>query len=636
MHGFYRVAAAVPVLKVADPAFNVNRLTQLMRRANDQQASLLVLPELAITGYTCADLFHQQQLLTAAEAGLQTLLESSKELATVVVVGAPLLHGSRLYNCACVLHRGELLGIVPKSFLPTYKEYYEKRWFTPGAEVRGETMEVLGRSVPFGVDLLFAHSEEWTLGIEICEDLWNVIPPSSAQALAGATLTANPSASVSLVAKHDYRRHLVSGQSGRCLSAYVYAGCGVHESTTDVVFGGHAMIAENGAILRENEPYQRDDELIYADVDLARLRYTRLHETSYGDNPVPPFRRISVGELPEPATLDRQVSPHPFVPGDPQRRDARCREIFQIQAAGLAKRLEHARARGAVIGISGGLDSTLALLVTVEAFKLLDWPLEEVMSVTMPGYGTSDRTYNNAVNLCRELGTSLREINIVAACDQHFSDIGHDPETHDVTYENVQARERTQILMDIANQVGGLVIGTGDLSEIALGWSTYNGDHMSMYAVNCSVPKTLIQYVIRWVADDAEEALQILLYDILDTPISPELLPKNTSEQFVQKTEDVLGPYELHDFFLYHHIKYGAPPAKIAFLAEHAFGERYPSQRVEQCLRVFLQRFFNNQFKRSCIPDGPKVGTIALSPRGDWRMPSDASSHAWLQPLDEG
>ena len=538
-------------------------------------------------------------------------------------------HRQRLYNAALIFQGGTLLGVVPKSVLPNYKEFYEQRWFTPGRAVHGETVAVAGMTAPFGVDLLFAADDETTLGVEICEDLWTAVPPSSRQAMGGATVLANLSASDELVGKAEYRRALVANQSGRCVAAYVYASAGVHESTTDLVYGGHALIAENGALLAENARFQRQSELLAADVDCQRLAMTRVTETAFGDAPVPPFRRVALAPWRAPTALRRAVDAHPFVPGDPALRDRRCEEIFSIQASGLAKRLAHTRAKVAVVGVSGGLDSTLALLVAVEAAKRLGQDARLVLAVTMPGFGTTERTRGNALKLCRELGVTTREIDVRPACTQHFADIGHDPATHDVTYENVQARERTQLLMDLANKEGGLVVGTGDLSEIALGWSTYNGDHMSMYAVNCGVPKTLIRYVVQWVADHAAAAAQATLRDVLDTPITPELLPHRAGE-IQQKTEEVIGPYELHDFFLYHLVKYGAPPAKLQFLAERAFAGRYDAAVIAQWRTVFLRRFFAMQFKRSCIPDGPKVGTICLSPRGDWRMPSDASASAWL------
>jgi NAD+ synthase (glutamine-hydrolysing) len=628
MHGFYRVAAVVPQLKLADVSANTDRIAELAAKAAGEGACIAVFPELCITGYTCADLFHQRHLLEAADAAIGRLAAATRELDIVIVVGAPVTRRHRLYNAAVVLQRGQIQGVVPKTFLPNYKEFYEKRWFVSGANVRGQRITVAGEYVPFGIDLLF-RAGPVTIGIEICEDLWGVVPPSSLQALAGADILLNLSASNELVAKSEYRRDLVVGQSARCVAGYIYASAGTGESTTDVVYGGHAMIAENGTLLAETERFQREDRIIYGDIDVERLEQIRAAETEYADNPVPEFRMFEIAPVQEAGELIRTVDPHPFVPSDPAVRERRCQEIFNIQAAGLARRLEHIGTNTCVIGISGGLDSTLALLVVVEALKLIGGSNSDIVAVTMPGYGTSDRTYNNAVELCKILKTDAREISIEAACEQHFKDIGHDPSVHDVTYQNVQARERTQLLMDIANKEGGIVIGTGDLSEIALGWSTYNGDHMSMYAVNCSVPKTLIRYVIGWVADHCDNAGAVLL-DILDTPITPELLPTDANGEVSQKTEDELGPYELHDFFLYHIVKYGAPPDKVVYLAGKAFQDKYSDAEIRDCLATFIKRFFSQQFKRSCIPDGPKVGAISLSPRGDWRMPSDATYKTWL------
>lgn len=634
MHGFYRIAAAVPVLKVADVEGNVAEIIELMGQAEAREAALVCFPELCLTASTCADLFHQPTLLEAALEGLAAVAAASASLEVAVIVGAPLLHCDRLYNCAVVLQGGKILGVVPKSFIPNYKEFYEKRWFTSGRELRGEELTLAGQTVPFGADLVFAHDRYVTLGVELCEDLWNVTPPSSSLALAGATILANLSASNEIVAKADYRRALVASQSARCVAAYVYSSCGVMESSTDLVFSGHALIAENGIVLAENERFERENRLLLAEVDCQRLALTRLSETSFADNPAPAVRRVELPLFRAPSQLERPIDPHPFVPSDPEQRDLRCREIFSIQAAGLAKRLSHTRSQRAVIGVSGGIDSTLALLVAAEATRLIGGDVGSISAITMPGFGTGERTYKNAVALCRQLGVELREIDITAACRQHFADIGHDPEQHDVAYENVQARERTQVLMDIANKEGGIVIGTGDLSEIALGWSTYCGDHMSMYAVNCSVPKSLIRFLVQWVAEHAAAAARETLRDILDTPITPELLPKGEAGEIPQKTEEVIGPYELHDFFLYHMIKYGAAPAKLAFLAAAAFADAYAPQEIQRWLTLFLKRFFANQFKRSCIPDGPKVGTISLSPRGDWRMPSDAAADLWLKEHD--
>jgi NAD+ synthase (glutamine-hydrolysing) len=636
MHGFYRVAAASPELIVADVDANVDASIALAARARAAQAAITVFPELGLCGYSCGDLLQQPTLLRAVRQVLARFVAATASTSHIYVLGLPLQVGDRLYNCAAVVQGGKVHGVVPKSTLPTYREFYEKRWFRSGATIRGASLELNGETVPFGIDLLFAATDELVLGIEICEDLWTVVPPSCAQATAGATLLANLSASNELVAKADYRRGLVQSQSARCVAAYVYASSGPGESSTDLVFGGHCIIAENGALAAENERFQWESQLITADIDCARLRATRMQETSFDDAEFADFRRISLAPPPAIDDIRRPIDPHPFVPADPTRRGERCQEIFAIQATGLAKRLRHIGARSAVIGISGGLDSTLALLVAHRALALADMPVERLITVTMPGFGTSDRTRDNAIALCKHLGTTLREIDIIPACTQHLADIAHPAESHDVTFENVQARERTQILMDIANQQGGIAIGTGDLSEVALGWSTYNGDQMSMYGVNASVPKTLVRYVIDWVAEQSDPAVHDVLRDILDTPISPELLPTDDQGNIAQHTESVIGPYELHDFFLYHAQKYGAPPDKILYLAERAFGERYPLCELRKWLRLYYRRFFSQQFKRSCFPDGPKVGTISLSPRGDWRMPSDADARTWLYHLEEG
>ena len=630
MHGFYRVAAASPELVVADVEANVDASIAVATRASAEGAAVTVFPELGLCGYTCADLLQQSTLLSAVKDGLFRFADATRDSTQIFVLGLPLQVGDRLYNCAAVVQDGRVRGVVPKSTLPTYREFYEKRWFRSGAAIRGASIQLKGEDVPFGVDLLFEANDELVLGIEICEDLWTVVPPSCGQAMAGATVLANLSASNELVAKADYRRGLVRAQSARCVAAYVYASSGPGESTTDLVFGGHCIIAENGGLAAESPRFQWDSQLVTADIDCARLRATRMQETSFDDADIAEYRRVRLAEPPAICELRRPIDPHPFVPSNAAQRDARCHEIFDIQATGLAKRLRHIRSRSAVIGISGGLDSTLALLVAHRACALADLPVDQLITVTMPGFGTSDRTRDNAIALCQHLGTTLREISIVPACEQHLADIAHPREARDVTFENVQARERTQILMDIANQQGGIVIGTGDLSEVALGWSTYNGDQMSMYGVNASVPKTLVRYVIDWVAGHSEAAVQQVLRDILDTPISPELLPTAADGTIAQHTESVIGPYELHDFFLYHAQKYGARPEKVLFLAEQAFAGHYETCELRKWLQLFYRRFFSQQFKRSCFPDGPKVGTISLSPRGDWRMPSDAVVASWL------
>lgn len=640
MHGFYRISACVPRLKVADVRYNIDEMKRLAAMPQNSESAVMLFPELAVTGYACADLFHSSALLEASDRGVAELAAAFAGLgAQIIVFGAPVQFRGRLFNAAVFVQNGRVLGVVPKINLPNYREFYEKRYFSSGRGIRNESFRFAGfDNVPFGIDLIFDVSAELRIGAEICEDMWTTIPPSSQLALNGATLLLNLSASNELVGKSEYRRELVRGQSARCVAAYAYVSAGVHESTTDIVCGGHAVIAENGGVLLDSERFFRDGRVFQADVDLRRIRAARLSDSPYANsvemNAGSGCRMIPALPVPEPSGLHRTVAPHPFVPSDNAVRDVRCREIFSIQSAGLAKRIEHTSAKKLVIGISGGLDSTLALLVCVNTLKLLKRPADDVIAVTMPGFGTTGRTYNNAVGLCHELGTELREISIKEACLEHFRNIGHDPEEHNVVYENSQARERTQILLDIANKVGGIAIGTGDLSESAMGWCTYNGDHISMYSVNCSVPKTLIRYVIGWVGDNSTAQVRAILQDIIDTPVSPELLPAAQDGTIQQKTEDIIGPYEIHDFFLYHFLKYGAAPEKLRFLAEHAFAGTYTAVQIETWLKTFLRRFFTQQFKRSCMPDGPKVGTISLSPRGDWRMPSDASSAVWFSNLN--
>ena len=632
MFGFYRVATCSPVVKVADAEFNTARILELAEKAAAHSASVVLFPELAVTAYSCGDLFHNETLLNAAEHAVSRIAEKSASLPSVFIVGAPVRRQNRLFNAAVVIQHGRLCGIVPKTNLPNYREFYEKRYFSSGnatADFAGQT------EIPFGTDLIFRSESELVFGIEICEDMWSTVPPSSYLALNGATLILNPSASNELVGKADYRRELVRGQSARCVAAYAYVSAGVSESTMDTVCGGHSIAAENGTVLLDSERFSREDALYITDFDLARIQGARLSDSPFANsaemNPHTDYRilKLEPAPVPELKEIERKVPRLPFVPSSDAARDERCQEIFAIQSAGLAKRIEHTHAEKAVIGISGGLDSTLALLVCVNTMKLIGRTPEDVLAITMPGFGTTGRTYNNAVNLCRLLGVELREIGIKDACMEHFRSIGHDPEDHSVVYENAQARERTQILMDVANQAGGFVVGTGDLSEIAMGWCTYNADHMSMYAVNCSVPKTLIRYLIAYVGDHSEQAVRDILRDIIDTPVSPELLPAADDGTIRQKTEDIIGPYEIHDFFLYHFMKYGASPEKILFLAKRAFGKEYPEEKLKTFLKTFIRRFFSQQFKRSCSTDGPKVGTISLSPRGDWRMPSDASPLAW-------
>ena len=632
MFGFYRVAAGVPKVRVADVSFNVEHIIDLWKIAVQNHSAVILFPELSVSSYSCGDLFYQETLTNSVNDAIAKLLEKSIHLETVAIVGAPLWHKNRLYNCAAVLQKGEILGVVPKIFVPEHKEYYEKRWFSSGKDIKNEMIEVAGQSVPFGVDLLFKGGDELIFGIEICEDLWSVVPPSSYQALAGATLLFNLSASDEIVGKSEYRKSLVTSASARCMAAYVYASCGVGESTTDVVFGGDAMIAENGSLLEQGERFLDESQIIFADVDLARLKMMRISESSFSDGECREFRLVRVYDVPRIKQLNRFIDPHPFVPSDKKVRTQRCKEIFSIQAAALAKRLEHIGIDVCVIGISGGLDSTLALLATYKTYESMQKDPKDIVCVTMPGFGTTGRTYENAKRLCTQLGVTLKTVDITSACLDHFKVIGHDPNEHTIVYENVQARERTQILMDLANKLNGIVIGTGDLSELALGWSTYNGDHMSMYAINAGVPKTLVKYLVEWVAQTTPKICEVLR-DILDTPVSPELLPSE-DDTISQKTEETIGPYELHDFFLYHMIKSGATPQKILFLAKVAFKQKYDDETIKKWLKLFLWRFFSQQFKRSCMPDGPKVGTIALTPRGDWRMPSDAVVSEWIKELE--
>ena len=624
-YGFVRVAAAVPELRVADCQLNVSKIMELVREAENNHVEVLCFPELSITGYTCADLFFQNKLLDDAEKALAELVAFSASLSVVICVGMPIRFNNQLFNAAVVMHRGEILGVVPKIHLPNNNEFYEKRWFASGTHIREQQVVLGGKTVPFSRQLIF-EAKNYAFGIEICEDLWMPIPPSSYLCVQGADFILNLSASNELIAKNIYRKNLVSQQSARCNAGYVYASGGAGESTTDVVYSGSAMIAENGAILKEAPRFSLKSELIFSELDMERLRIDRVKNSNFHLDAVhlPKAEKIRIDNVPEKKIeLSRKFNPTPFVPPTEVRNES-CEEIFSIQVGGLLKRWMHTQAENVVIGISGGLDSTLALLVCVKAADKLGFDRRRVLGITMPGFGTTDRTYNNAVQLMKALGVTIREISIKEAALLHFKDIDHDPKIHDVTYENVQARERTQILMDMANKHRGFVIGTGDLSEMALGWSTYNGDHMSMYAVNNGVPKTLVRYLVGWAATQLDAASAQVLNDVLDTPVSPELLPPSDKGEILQKTEDTVGPYELHDFFLYYFVRFGFTPKKILFLANNAFEGKYDSSTIEKWLKVFLRRFFANQFKRSCVPDGPKVGSINLSPRGDWRMPSDA------------
>jgi len=638
-HGFIRVAAAVPMLRVADCKYNSENIIKIIQDAEKEDAHFIVFPELSITAYTCGDLFHQQALLKECSKQLDNILKQTESTSVIAILGIPLRVDNQLFNCGVVIQEGKILGIVPKTYIPGYNEFYEERWFASGLKSVSGSVLVCGQEVPFGVDILFEDKREYGVcfGLEICEDLWVPIPPSSYQTLAGAALIFNLSASNEIVGKYEYRKELVKQQSGRCIAGYVYTSSGICESTTDVIFGGHAIIAEYGSILSESERFSNNEQMIVSDIDVEKILNDRSKNTTYMEAVHGKYFRKVNFKLKEVKLtgLHRNVDPHPFVPSNPMLRDIRCKEIFNIQTSGLGKRLKHTGMKNVVIGISGGLDSTLALLVAAKTFDALNLPSENIIAVTMPGFGTTNATYTNALNLMKSMKVTIKEVDIKAASLQHFKDIGHDHEVHDVTYENVQARERTQILMDIANKLSGLVIGTGDLSELALGWCTYNGDHMSMYGVNCSIPKTLVKYLVQWVAENIvfEETKEVL-YKILDTPISPELLPPNESGEINQKTEDIIGPYELHDFFLYHMIRYGASPKKIMFLADTTFKDKYVHEEIKRWLKVFISRFFSQQFKRSCLPDGPKVGTISLSPRGDWRMPSDAEAALWLEELD--
>ena len=630
--GFITVACGTPKLRLADCDYNAEQTFTLMRKAEKAGAKVLVLPELGLTGYTCGDLFYQDALLRGAEQALATVLEATRNLEVVTAVGLPLRVNNKLYNCAAIIQKGTVLGVVPKTHLPNYSEFYEKRQFAAAPEENG-TVTLFGKSVPFGNKLVFRCSTmpDLALGFEICEDMWAPCSPAVDLTAAGATVVGNLSASNDIIGKDSYRRQLVTMQSAKLVCGYVYTSCGEGESSSDVVFGAHQMIAENGTLLAER---RFDGGLLVSEVDVQKLCYERRRTQMFDQAP-------AVWEVPfaltvSPTKLTRYVAPQPFVPEGKEDRDARCREILLIASLGLKQRLEHTGAKTAVVGLSGGLDSTLAVLITGLAMKMLDRPMTDIVAVTMPCFGTTDRTRNNAVILAEQMGATLRTVDISNSVRSHFKDIGHDMEDHSVTFENGQARERTQVLMDIANQSGGIVIGTGDLSELALGWCTYNGDHMSMYGVNASIPKTLVRHLVRYLARDnaeSDEALHDVLEDILDTPVSPELLPA-VQGQISQKTEDLVGPYELHDFFLYYMLRWGFSPRKVYRLAVYALGGKYSREVILKWLKTFYRRFFSQQFKRNCVPDGPKVGSVALSPRGDWRMPSDAKMNLWQAELE--
>lgn len=643
-NGFIKVAAAIPSVKVADCSYNVQQIESLIAMAEGKGVEVIVFPELCITGYTCQDLFKQTLLLEQAETSVLMLLDFTRKLDIISIVGVPVVVGDLLLNCAAVIQKGDLLGLVPKTYLPNYSEFYEKRWFASSQDLQPSEIRFAGNKIVVTPQpTLFRTCDGAMFGVEICEDVWAPVPPSCNLALSGADIIFNLSASDELIGKHYYLKGLLAQQSARMISGYVYSGCGFGESTQDVVYGGNAIAYENGQLLAESERFALDSQLIITQIDVEKIRNERRTNSTYINAQRGHDSRIVNAHtvMPRDFELIRDVDPHPFIPKTDDMEKS-CDEIFSIQVAGLAKRLVHTGCKTIVVGISGGLDSTLALLVCVRTFDKLQLSRKGIVGVTMPGFGTTDRTYNNAVNLMKSLGITLREISIADAVKQHFNDIGHDINVHDVTYENSQARERTQILMDLSNQLGALVIGTGDLSELALGWATYNGDHMSMYGVNAGVPKTLIKYLVKFVAmsEDSDETRSILL-DIIDTPISPELIPADEAGNITQKTEDLVGPYELHDFFLYHIIRFGYRPSKIFMLARKAFDGSnpeapfYDDETIKKWLTIFLRRFFNQQFKRSCLPDGPKVGSVSLSPRGDWRMPSDASSALWLKECEQ-
>ena len=639
-YGFVKVAAAVPRVKIADCNFNAKQLESLIAVADGKGVQIITFPEMCITAYTCGDLFGQQLLLEEAEMALMQILNNTRQLDIISILGMPVIVNSTVINAAVVIQKGKVLGVVPKTYLPNYKEFYEQRWFTSALQIAETSVRLCGQIIPMGTNLLFETSDT-IFGIEICEDLWSTIPPSSTLALQGAEIIFNLSADNEGIGKNSYLRSLISQQSARCISGYVFSSCGFGESTTDVVFAGNGLIYENGNQLAHNDRFSFEEQLVISEIDVEHLRAERRINTTFaaskGNIPADkkPVRIATEFVNSKELNLTRTFERHPFVPQGAALNE-RCEEVFSIQVAGLAQRLVHTGAKTAVIGISGGLDSTLALLVCVKTFDKLGLSRKNIIGVTMPGFGTTNRTYHNAISLMNSLGITVREISIKEACIQHFKDINHDINVHDVTYENAQARERTQILMDIANQTGGMVIGTGDLSELALGWATYNGDHMSMYGVNGSIPKTLVKYLVKWVAEnEVDETSCITLLDSVDTPISPELIPADENGDIKQKTEDLVGPYELHDFFLYYFMRFGFRPSKIFMLASLAFKEVYDEETIKKWLLIFFRRFFNQQFKRSCLPDGPKVGSISISPRGDWRMPSDASAAAWLKEIEK-
>lgn len=632
--GFLKVCAVSPRVTVAGVQSNLNAALQEIEKANKNKVQILVFPELFLSGYTCGDLFLQTALQDACKSALTAVCRATENSALVVVIGLPLKFGASLYNCAAVVQNGMVVAVIPKTYIPNYNEYYEKRWFASGDGVNG-TIKLNEQEVPFGQTLV-RLSDDAVLGVEICEDLWTPSSPGTSLALSGANIIVNLSASNEVVTKNDYRENLICMQSAKDFCAYIYASAGVGESTTDLVFSGACTVAENGALLSEGERFAFNGSMAEACIDIEKLNAERAHNTSFTDAAKKLKEKLSEVSTPvevsdlEYNEVNRSFDPHPFVPSDSAEKDERCREILSIQSHALAKRMSHIGAKKAIIGISGGLDSTLALLVTARALKILNLPNENMICVTMPGFGTTDRTYQNAVDLIHAFGATFMEISIRNAARGHMADIGHDESVHDITYENTQARERTQILMDLANKHGAVLVGTGDLSELALGWCTYNADHMSMYGVNAGVPKTLVRHLVRNEAQQLPEEISKILNDILDTPVSPELLPPDENGNIQQKTEETLGPYEVHDFYLYHFLRFGTRPEKLLFMASRAFAGIYSEEQLKNWLKLFVRRFFTNQFKRSCLPDGPKVGSVSLSPRGDWRMPSDADCSVWL------
>ena len=648
-HGYITVATAIPSVKVADCVYNMQQIENFIAQAEGRGVEVIVFPELSVTGYSCQDLFQQSVLTEQAEASMLMLLDFTRKLDIISIVGLPVIAGDLLLNCAAVVQKGEILALIPKTYLPNYSEFYEKRWFASSQDLRPTEIRYAGNKLTVSPEMtLIRTCDGVMLGVEICEDVWAPAPPSNNLALAGADIIFNLSASDELIGKHDYLMSLLAQQSARTITGYVYSGCGFGESTQDVVYGGNALIFENGKMIARSERFSLKPQLVISQIDVEKLRSERRNNSTYRCSQfattetslnfqLSSFNYIDARSIEQKDfELLRDIDPHPFIPSSGEM-DKNCDEIFNIQVCGLAKRVVHTGAKNVILGISGGLDSTLALLVCAKTFDKLGLSRKGVIGVTMPGFGTTDRTHNNALSLMRSLGVTSREISIAAAVTQHFEDIGQSMEEHDVTYENSQARERTQILMDLANKHNALVIGTGDLSELALGWATYNGDHMSMYGVNVSIPKTLIKYLVRYVAEtEVDETSRETLLDIIDTPISPELIPADEKGDIKQKTEDLVGPYELHDFFLYYFLRFGFAPSKLFMLARHAFDGRYQGvnvyddETIKKWLTVFIRRFFSQQFKRSCLPDGPKVGSVSLSPRGDWRMPSDAAVALWL------